>query len=159
MSFLLSCVAYVADTLACLQQCCTSEQIGVWWTLYIYFFVSHTCKRLFFCALKSYNMTWSATPSHLVNVPHRGKRPTTHSRYYWEIPCDLQRQNSDKWGNGTSVSWLASTWLQTLQCKQRHCATHCKLETKKTGDGSNACACLYRVLKLLTNDHSDFAAA
>ena len=34
----------------------------------------------------------------------------------------------------------------------RHCATHCKPETKKTGDSSNACVCLYRSLKLLTDD-------
>jgi len=42
-----------------------------------------------------------------------------------------------------------------LQCKQRHCATHCKPETKKRRDSSNACVCLYRLLKLLTDDHSD----
>jgi len=28
----------------------------------------------------------------------------------------------------------------------------CKPETKKTGDSSNACVCLYRSLKLLTDD-------
>jgi len=28
----------------------------------------------------------------------------------------------------------------------RHCATHCKPETKKTGDRSNGCVCLYRSL-------------
>jgi len=33
-----------------------------------------------------------------------------------------------------------------LHCKQRHCETHCKPETKKTGDNSNACICLYRSL-------------
>jgi len=41
---------------------------------------------------------------------------------------------------------------------QRHGATHCKPETKKTGDSSNACICLYRSLKLLTDDHSDIVA-
>ena len=34
-----------------------------------------------------------------------------------------------------------------------HCATHCKPETKKTVDSSNACVCLYRSVKLLTGDH------
>jgi len=34
----------------------------------------------------------------------------------------------------------------------RHCATHCKPEAKKMGDSSNACVCLYRTLKLLTDD-------
>jgi len=42
--------------------------------IYIYLFVSdqmvqrtHTRKRLFFYAWKSFNMTWSATPLHMVN--------------------------------------------------------------------------------------------
>jgi len=37
-----------------------------------------------------------------------------------------------------------------LQCKQRHCGTHCKPETKQTADSSksNACVCLLRSLKL-----------
>jgi len=29
----------------------------------------------------------------------------------------------------------------------KHCATHCKPETKKTGDNSNACVCLNTSLK------------
>jgi len=29
---------------------------------------------------------------------------------------------------------------------------YCKPETKETGDSSNACICLYRSLKLLTDD-------
>jgi len=41
-----------------------------------------------------------------------------------------------------------------LQCKQRHCAAHCKPETKKTGNSLNPCVCLYRSLKLLTDDRS-----
>jgi len=45
-----------------------------------------------------------------------------------------------------------------LRCNanHRHCATHCKLETKKRGDSSYACVCLYRSVKLLTDDHEDF---
>jgi len=48
----------------------------------------------------------------------------------------------------------------TLRCiaKHKHCATHCKPETKEIGDSSNACVCLYRSVKLLTDDHKDFAA-
>ena len=34
----------------------------------------------------------------------------------------------------------------------RDCATQCKLETKKTGDSSNASVCVYRSLKLVTDD-------
>jgi len=47
-----------------------------------------------------------------------------------------------------------------LRCnaKHRHCASHCKLETKKIDDSSNACVCLYMSVKLLTDDHKDFAA-
>jgi len=33
----------------------------------------------------------------------------------------------------------------------------CKPGTKKTGDSRNACVCSYRSVKLLTDDHSDFA--
>jgi len=49
---------------------------------------------------------------------------------------------------------------QKMRCNpnHRHCATHCKPETKKTGDSTNTCVCLYKSLKLLTGDHSDFAA-
>jgi len=32
--------------------------------------------------------------------------------------------------------------------QQRHRATHCKPEIKKTGDSSNSCVCLYKSLKL-----------
>jgi len=43
---------------------------------------------------------------------------------------------------------------QKLRCNanHRHCATHCKPETKKTGDSSNACIYLYRPMKLFTDD-------
>jgi len=43
---------------------------------------------------------------------------------------------------------------QTIRCNDNHghCTTHCKPEIKKTGDSSNACVCLYRSLKLLTDD-------
>ena len=43
---------------------------------------------------------------------------------------------------------------QKMRCNanHRHCATHCKPEVKKTGDSSNACVCLYRSRKLLTED-------
>jgi len=43
---------------------------------------------------------------------------------------------------------------QKMHCNanHRHCATHWKQETKKTGDSSNACVCLYRSLKLLTDN-------
>jgi len=43
---------------------------------------------------------------------------------------------------------------QKMCCETNHrdCATHCKPETKKMGDSSNVCVCLYRSLKLLT-DH------
>jgi len=43
---------------------------------------------------------------------------------------------------------------QEMRCNanHRHCATHCKPETKKTGDSSNACGCLHRTLKLVTDD-------
>ena len=45
------------------------------------------------------------------------------------------------------------------QNHRKDSATHyCKPETKKTGDSNNACVCLNRSLKLLTNDRSDFAA-
>jgi len=49
---------------------------------------------------------------------------------------------------------------RNMRCNanHRHCATHCKPETKNTEDSSNSCVCLYRSLKLLTEDHSDFAA-
>jgi len=40
-----------------------------------------------------------------------------------------------------------------VQCKQRRCATDCKPETKNTGDSSNVCVCLYRSLKLLTDEN------
>ena len=42
--------------------------------------------------------------------------------------------------------FIHSENAQKMRCNasHRHCATHCKPETKKTGDGSNACACLYR---------------
>jgi len=36
--------------------------------------------------------------------------------------------------------------------KHTHSSTHGKPETKKTGDSSNACVCLYRSLKRLTDD-------
>jgi len=39
-----------------------------------------------------------------------------------------------------------------FKANHRHCTTHCKPETKKTGDSSNICVCLYRPLKLLTDD-------
>jgi len=32
------------------------------------------------------------------------------------------------------------------------------VKQRQTGDSSNACVCLYRSLKLLTDDHSEFAA-
>jgi len=37
---------------------------------------------------------------------------------------------------------------QEMRCNanHRHCAIHCKPETKKMGDSSNACVCLYRSL-------------
>jgi len=40
---------------------------------------------------------------------------------------------------------------QKMSCNanHRHWATHCKPETTKTGDSSNACVCLYRPRKLL----------
>jgi len=49
---------------------------------------------------------------------------------------------------------------QKMLCNanHKHCASHCKPETKKTGDSSNVCVCLYRSLKRLTDDHSGFAA-
>jgi len=49
---------------------------------------------------------------------------------------------------------------QKMHCNanRRHCATHCKPETKKTGDSSNAGVSLYTSLKLSIDDHSDFAA-
>ena len=34
----------------------------------------------------------------------------------------------------------------------------CKPDTKTTGNTNNACVSLYRSLKLLTDDHSDFVA-
>jgi len=43
---------------------------------------------------------------------------------------------------------------QKIRCNadHRHCATHWKPETKKTGDSINACVCLHRSLQLLTDD-------
>ena len=43
---------------------------------------------------------------------------------------------------------------QKMHYNANHCPTHCKPETKKTGDSSNACVCLSRCrsLKLLTDD-------
>jgi len=53
-----------------------------------------------------------------------------------------------------------SEYTLKLRCnaKHSHCATHCKPETKKIGDSSNICVYLYRSVKLLTDDHEDFAA-
>jgi len=47
-----------------------------------------------------------------------------------------------------------SEHAQKRRCNGNHrpCATYCKLETKNTGDSSNACGCLHRSLKLLTDD-------
>ena len=38
--------------------------------------------------------------------------------------------------NQTYIQWKCPE--MALQCQHRHCATHCKPETKKTGDRSNA---------------------
>ena len=42
---------------------------------------------------------------------------------------------------------------QKMRCNANHghCATHCKPETKKSGDSSNSCVCLYKSLKRLTD--------
>jgi len=46
--------------------------------------------------------------------------------------------------------------VQKMCCNPNHrhcdCATRYKLEAKETGDSSNICVCLYRSLKLLTDD-------
>ena len=60
--------------------------------------------------------------------------------------------------NKRKLSHSENTLKLRCNAKQRHCATHCKPETKKIGHSSNACVCLYRSVKLLTDDHKDFAA-
>jgi len=65
-----------------------------------------------------------------------------------QVNCDRKRQSYNE--NGQKMSCNAN--------KNIACTIHCKQETKKTGDNSNACVCLYRSLKLLTDDHSDFVA-
>jgi len=39
-----------------------------------------------------------------------------------------------------------------MPTKDMICATHCKPATKKMGDSNNTRVCLYRSLKLLTDD-------
>jgi len=73
--------------------------------------IEHTHKQLFFFALKSLNMMWSATTLHMVNY-HIWKKdqPHIHAIALEKFLCS-EMQNLGKWGNGHSVSWI-STWLQ-----------------------------------------------
>jgi len=60
--------------------------------------------------------------------------------------------------NKSKLAHSENTLKLRCNAKHRHCATHCKPETKKIGGSSNACVCLCRSMKLLTDDHKDFAA-
>jgi len=53
-----------------------------------------------------------------------------------QVSCKRKKQTYTQW------KWTENA----LQCKWRHCTTHCKPETKKMGDSSNSCVCLYRSL-------------
>jgi len=60
--------------------------------------------------------------------------------------------------NKSKLTHSENTLKLRCNAKHRHCATHCKPETKKIGDSSNACVCLYRSVKLPTDDYKEFAA-
>jgi len=68
---------------------------------------------------------------------------------------DFMIKNTRFTKNTTLKSKLTHSENPQKMCcnaNHRHCATHCKTETKKTGNSRNTCVCLYKSLKLLTDD-------
>ena len=70
------------------------------------------------------------------------------TRFYDEKTLDSQK--STRLHKQTSTQRKCPE--NALQTTHRRCAIHWKSEKKKKGYSSNACICLYRSLKLLTDD-------
>ena len=95
--------------------------------------IEHTVrKRLFFHTLKSFNMSWSATPLHMVNY-HIGEKDQPHIHAIaldkFLVLWNAKIRQMGKW----HVCFMSFNMATS--------ATHCKPETKKTVDSNNACLC------------------
>jgi len=62
----------------------------------------------------------------------------------WQKTLDSQKKHEITKSNLHTVKMPRK--CVAVSTIHRPCATHCKPETKQTGDCSNACACLYRSL-------------
>jgi len=85
--------------------------------------------------------TWSHLESSSVATLLLWKSTRFHVKKYW-----IHKKTLDYKSKLTH-----SENAQKMRCyaNHRHCATHCKPETRKTRDSSNACVCLCRWLKVL----------
>jgi len=120
------------------------EQAGVWWTLHIYLFVSDQMVRRTHADNYSFtlcsNIAWSATLLHDGKLFHRAKRPTTYYPHHcsWQILCALKCEISE---NGEIVFLFHDFFNMTTTISRTYHVT---------------LVYLYKSLKLLTDDHSDF---